>query len=265
MMGGMPREQGEKVAEFTSYEAAQKAVTGLIEAEVPAKDIQIIGRGLRSVETVTGRLGYAAAARSGAVNGILFGLLFSAIFVLGSPEAGIQVFAGVMLVGIALGMLLSLITYSFLRRRRSYTSITQLVADHYDVHVLAASIRRAREVTGARAASKPAPAVDPSTLPPPQYGERIAAGEAAGARTDGPAPVAPAAASAPAPADEPPRYGERVAPGASPVPRPSAEGGTPAPAGEQDGEGATPPSGNDEAPRYGERVSPPESGGEESR
>lgn len=266
MMGGMPREQGEKVAEFTSYEAAQKAVTGLIEAEVPAKDIQIIGRGLRSVETVTGRLGYAAAARSGAVNGILFGLLFSAIFVLGSPEAGIQVFAGVMLVGIALGMLLSLITYSFLRRRRSYTSITQLVADHYDVHVLAASIRKAREVTGSRAASKPAPAVDPSTLPPPQYGERLSAGEAAAPRTDGPAPAAPTGTSTPAPADEPPRYGERVVPGAPPAPRPAAEGGvSSARADDQDGDGGTPRSEGEDAPRYGERVTPPESGGDGSR
>lgn len=266
MMGGMPREQGEKVAEFTSYEAAQKAVTGLIEAEVPAKDIQIIGRGLRSVETVTGRLGYAAAARSGAVNGILFGLLFSAIFVLGSPEAGIQVFAGVMLVGIALGMLLSLITYSFLRRRRSYTSITQLVADHYDVHVLAASIRRAREVTGSRVASKPAAAVDPSTLPPPQYGERISPAEAGGARTDGAAPAAPAPASSPAPADEPPRYGERIAPGAPSGPRGAAENGAPsARADEPDADGDTPASERDDAPRYGERVSPPESGGDEPR
>ena len=148
MLGGMPREQGEKVAEFPSYEAAQKAVTRLIDADIPAKDIQIIGRGLRSVETVTGRLGYATAARSGAINGILFGLLFSAIFVLGSPEAGIQVFAGVMLVGIALGMLMSLITYTLMRRRRSYTSVTQLIADHYDVHVLPGSIHRARVCHG---------------------------------------------------------------------------------------------------------------------
>lgn len=214
MMGGMPREQGEKVAEFASYEAAQAAVTSLIEAEVPAKDIQIIGRGLRSIETVTGRLGYATAARSGVLNGILFGLLFSAVFVLGSPEAGIQVFAGVMLVGIALGMLMSLLTYSFMRRRRSYTSVTSVVADHYDVHVLPASLRRAREVTGVRpATAAPAP-VDPSTLPPPRYGERIVPGETPAAP---PAP-SPARASSPvtpapiADPDEPPRYGERVDP-----------------------------------------------------
>ena len=37
-------------------------------------------------ERVTGRLGYATAARSGAINGVLLGLLFSAILVIGSPS-----------------------------------------------------------------------------------------------------------------------------------------------------------------------------------
>lgn len=177
MIGGTPKEHGETIAEFPSYDAAQKAVSSMIAAEIPAKDIAIVGRGLRSVETVTGRLGYAAAARSGAINGILLGLLFSAIFVLGTPNAAIQLFVGVMLVGIAIGMLMSLITYSVLRRRRDYTSITQLIADHYDVTVLPRSLGRAREVLRGAAATPaaptptPVPAADPST--PPQYGERI--------------------------------------------------------------------------------------------
>ncbi|MGL1451802.1 general stress protein, partial [Vibrio parahaemolyticus] len=32
--------------------------------EVPARDITIVGTGLRSMERITGRLGYATAARS---------------------------------------------------------------------------------------------------------------------------------------------------------------------------------------------------------
>lgn len=178
MMGGTPQEHGEKIAEYSSYEGAQKVVSRLISAEIPAKDIAIVGRGLRSVETVTGRLGYAAAARTGAINGILLGLLFSAIFVLGTPNAAIQLFVGVMLVGIAIGMLMSIITYTLLRRRRDYTSITQLIADHYEVTVLPRSLARAREIIGtAVLASAPAP-VEPDRpvsipLPPPQYGERI--------------------------------------------------------------------------------------------
>ena len=172
MMGPGPQVHGEKIAEYSSYEAAQKAVSTLIEGEIPAKHISIVGHGLRSLETVTGKLGYAAAARSGALNGILLGLLFSAIFVLGTPTAGLQVFAGVMLMGIAAGMLLSLVTYAIIRRRRDYTSMTQVLADRYEVGVLPESLHRAREVLGVHARAA-APAVDLSTLPPPQYGERI--------------------------------------------------------------------------------------------
>ena len=88
MLGGIPQEHGEKIADFATYPAAQKAVSQLVEADIPARDIAIVGHGLRSVETVTGRLGYAAAARSGAVNGILLGLLFLCHLRLGYAERG---------------------------------------------------------------------------------------------------------------------------------------------------------------------------------
>ena len=126
-------EVGEKVASFPTYEQAQKAVSSLIAGEVPARDIAIVGTGLRSVERITGRLGYATAARSGALNGLMVGLLFAFIFVLGQPTAQVATFLGVLLVGMALGMLLSLGLYSIVRRRRDFASVMQVTADHYDV------------------------------------------------------------------------------------------------------------------------------------
>lgn len=208
MIGGTPQEHGEKIADYATYQGAQKAVSELIAADIPARDIQIVGYGLRSIETVTGKLGYAAAARSGAINGVLLGLLFAAIFVLGTPTAALQLFIGVMFVGIAMGMLMSLISYAILRRRRDFTSVTQVVAERYEVLVLAASIHRAREIVGHTVAhaAPAAPAVDLST--PPQYGERI---------DPAPAPVAP-------PAPGPAAPGEQPQPPAQP-----AEGDTPKP------------------------------------
>jgi xanthosine utilization system XapX-like protein len=191
MMGGRfpqgPEDTGQTVASFPTYEAAQKAVSTLIAAEIPARDISIVGHDLRSVERVTGRLGYAAAARSGAINGLLLGLLFAAIFVLGSPTVPIQAFVGVLFVGIAIGMLLSLVTYSFVRRRRDYASVMQVIAEHYEVHVAASSIHRARQVLGLTETA--APPVAPETDEPPQYGLRVT------------------------PAAEPPQYGQRIVEG----------------------------------------------------
>lgn len=182
MMGGrFPQgsdDVGQTVASLPTYEAAQKAVSSLIAGDVPARDIAIVGQGLRSVERITGRLGYASAARSGAINGLLLGLLFSAILVIGSPSVPIQAFVGVLFVGIAIGMLLSIITYSFVRRRRDYASVMQVVADHYEVTVTAASIHRARQILGPQAAAEPAPATvapeAPAAAEPPRYGERVA-------------------------------------------------------------------------------------------
>ncbi len=225
MAGGRQRGRadavGDTVARYPEYEAAQKAVSRLIAGDVPARDIAIVGIGLRSIERVTGRLGYATAARSGAINGLLLGLLFSAFLVLGSPSVPVQAFIGVMFVGIALGMLLSIITYSFVRRRRDFASAMQVVADHYDVTVASGSIAKARQVLGAP--------VVPPTVPRPGAGS--------------PGAQAPEPGRAPAPShDEPPRYGERIAPAADP-------GAAAAGAQEQaEGEASTPASADEHVP-----------------
>lgn len=210
-------EIGETVATMTEYEAAQKMVSKLIAAEVPARDIAIVGIGVRTVERVTGRLGYATAARSGAINGLLIGLFLSAIFVLGNPAATMGAFVGVLLVGVAVGMLLSIITFTIVRRRRDFASVTQLAADHYDVTVMPASLHKARTALGRNTTPRPAPVISDE---PPRYGERIdpatAAATAAAAKPGAGVPDAPAAPVIP-PRPEAPRYGVRVEPNAAPV------------------------------------------------
>ena len=209
-------ETGEIVASMRDYESAQKTVSKLIAGEVPARDIAIVGQSVRTVERVTGKLGYAAAARSGAINGVLIGLFLSAILVLGNPEVPIQLFVGFVFIGVAVGMILSLITYAIVRRRRDFASVTQFAADHYEVTVLAASLAKAREVLGA---ARVAPVRPPVNLDePPRYGERITPGATAPEQTPAPEePVIPPRPADPAPAPE-------AEPGAAPEPTTASEG-----------------------------------------
>lgn len=193
-------ETGEVVTSSRDYESAQKTVSKLIAGEVPARDIAIVGQSVRTIERVTGKLGYAAAARSGAINGVLLGLFLSAILVLGNPEVPIQLFVGFVFIGVAVGMLMSLVTYAIVRRRRDFASVTQFAADHYEVTVMASSLSKARQVLGS---ANPAPVRPPVNLDePPRYGERIPAD-------------APASAPVPEPVQEPvvpPRPADPVTP-----------------------------------------------------
>lgn len=193
-MMGMSMSQtavGDTVAEYNNYEAAQAAVSKLIAGEVPAREIAIVGRGIRSIERVTGKLGYATAARTGAINGLFLGLLFGALFGLGNPQPQMQIFFGAMLVGVAIGMIMSIVSYWIIRRRRDYASVMQLVADHYEVTVAASSIHSARAILGtARTAHRAPEPVDLSR--PPQFGVRIADKEAAAKNTTAPVPPVPA-------------------------------------------------------------------------
>ncbi|WP_230113698.1 general stress protein [Microbacterium oxydans] len=219
---------GEMVASMRDYEAAQKTVSKLIAGEVPARDIAIVGQSVRTIERVTGKLGYAAAARSGAINGVLIGLFLAAILVLGNPEVPIQLFVGFVFIGVAVGMLLSLVTYAIVRRRRDFASVTQFAADHYEVTVMPASLGKARQVLGA---VRPEPVRPPVNLDePPRYGERIpvgGAGQPAGGAPVPPRPAAPPAAP-PAPVVPP------VAPEPTSAPIPEGEpGAVTGPEGEQ--------------------------------
>ncbi|WP_105565401.1 general stress protein [Microbacterium halophytorum] len=254
MMGGgvrSPKDIGETVASYDEYEAAQKAVGKLIEAEVPAREISIVWAGLRAVEMITGRLGYGRAAWSGALNGAVLGLLFGAIYTLVTPQATLQLLVGFLLVGMALGMLMRLLTYRMVRRRRDYSSATSPVADHYEVAVQAAHIATARRVLGIEAQQRRTEPVRPSgPLPPPQYGIRLDPATnqpipypeappaeqapaqpvvAPSPRTAPPGPVAAPAEPAAAPDQPAAPDAEPAAPG-----RPPAAPEQPAPAPEQD-------------------------------
>lgn len=179
---------GETVATYSKYEGAQRAVSKLIEKDVPARDISIVGKGLRSVEKITGKLGWGRAAWQGAMNGILLGMLVSAFAVIWVPDASVAMIGGMVLIGLAFGMALRLLNYSLIRRRRDYASVMAVTAERYEVAVTGLYTAKSREILGT---TKPRTTVSrPPSMDPPQYGIRI---------TDQPRPTAPAAPEAGAP------------------------------------------------------------------
>ena len=163
---------GETVASFPEYEAAQKAASKLIDADIPPRDISIVGNGLRSVERITGRLGYVTAARGGLINGLMLGIGACAIQAIFNPAIPGAVYFATLLICMAIGMAVSFLSYLIMRRRRSFASVMAVLADHYDVTVKVTSIHKAREVMSETRGARPrAPRVIDNA--PPQYGERL--------------------------------------------------------------------------------------------
>lgn len=163
---------GETVASFPEYEAAQKAASQLIEADIPPRDIAIVGNGLRSVERITGRLGYLTAARGGLINGLMLGIGACAIQAIVNPEIPGAVYFATLFICMTIGMGLSFMSYFIMRRRRAFASVMAVVADHYDITVKVTSIHKARQVMNDIRGVRPrAPKVIDNS--PPQYGERL--------------------------------------------------------------------------------------------
>jgi hypothetical protein len=138
---------GEAVAEFETYPEAQAALERLAKAEFPIREVSIVGSGLKSVERVTGRLSYGRAAAAGAAGGAWFGLFFGLLLFLFTTTA--QTFALVgaaVLIGAGFGMLFNIVVYTFSRRRRDYSSVSQVLASSYALIVAGPDADKAKAI-----------------------------------------------------------------------------------------------------------------------
>ncbi len=68
------------LARFPSYAGAQHLVDRLADAKFPVERMRIVGNGIRTVETVTGRMTKGRAALYGAGSGAWFGLFIGLLF-----------------------------------------------------------------------------------------------------------------------------------------------------------------------------------------
>lgn len=130
-MPSLPR--GDVLGTYETYVEAQKVVDVLAKADFEVKKLSIIGNDLKSVERVTGKLSYGRAALAGAASGAWFGLFLGLLLFIFSPTPNFAVVASAALIGAGFGMLFSLATYGLNRRRRDFTSMTQVLATNYQI------------------------------------------------------------------------------------------------------------------------------------
>ena len=137
--GTGPRPARRRIATFDDYPDAERAVERLTSRGFPVQRVAIVGRDMRSVEQITGRLTFVSAAWRGALSGALPGALIGWIFGLLAwvdPLIGALLIALYGLVfGAVLGAIAGAITYALHRGRRDFASVTIMQPQHFDLVV----------------------------------------------------------------------------------------------------------------------------------
>jgi hypothetical protein len=141
------RDAGEVVASFDTYPQAEQAVDHLSDSGFPVESVEIVGRDLRLVEQITGRLTAARAAGAGAATGAWFGLfigLLVGLFTSGPEWIGLVL--GGLVIGAVWGAIFGFAAQWATRGRRDFSSARGIVAGRYDVTVSGENAERARQL-----------------------------------------------------------------------------------------------------------------------
>jgi hypothetical protein len=133
----MPEIEPVVIRQSESYEDAQRAVDFLSDREIEVSGIQIIGRDVQLVETVTGRMSYGRAAGAGMVTGGWFGLLVGLLLGLFANPDQDPSWVTLLLLGILWGAIFGIVygltAHAATRGRRDFSSRSKLQASRYDV------------------------------------------------------------------------------------------------------------------------------------
>jgi uncharacterized protein YoaH (UPF0181 family) len=146
--------QGEVVAEFGQYQQAVEYVEKLVASNFPAGMIAIVGKDLRSVERIRGKLSYARVALNGAMSGSWLGLIVGWLFASTIPgvdgtTGGTGSLISAMVLGAGVGMLWGVLRLSLTRNKRNFISQQQIVASVYQVQVPMTLVEEARQAAAA--------------------------------------------------------------------------------------------------------------------
>jgi hypothetical protein len=132
----LPQEPtGMPVGTYDSYEAAQRAVDFLSDNEFPVEHITIVGKDLRLVERVVGRLTTGRAAGMGAGGGALWGLFIGAMITLFASDQGGALLLPLLSAafGAALGAVMGGAGHAMTGGRRDFSSRTSVVPTSYEI------------------------------------------------------------------------------------------------------------------------------------
>jgi len=137
---------------FEDYPSVQHAVDHLADHGFPVERVAIVGRDLRYVEQVTGRITVGSAAALGALHGAVIGSLFALGFGLiftysPNPALPLLVLYGIVAGGV-LGALFGALSQAAGSGRRDFASVPSVVADRYDLLVDAAHADRSAALLG---------------------------------------------------------------------------------------------------------------------
>jgi len=137
MAFSMPVEPtGLPVGHYDSYAAAQRAVDYLADHDFPVEHITIVGRELRLVERVSGRLTTAKAARLGAMGGAAWGLFIGLLIMLfAASDQGIPILIPVLAAtfGAGLGAGTGALGHAATGGHRDFSSRTSVVPTSYEI------------------------------------------------------------------------------------------------------------------------------------
>lgn len=161
---GLPR--GELLSTHSTREAAQDQLRRLVDAEVPPTAVTIVGKDLRVVERVRGRLSYPQAALGAGLRGLLFGTMIGVFMYLLAPAGGAQQIVFSALLGVGLWMILGVIAHGMRKDKNGFASTQLVVPAAFDVVVAFEHAGRARAVlTGGSGQAVTAPDADGTGRP----------------------------------------------------------------------------------------------------
>jgi hypothetical protein len=138
---------GQVVASYLTYRQAQRAVDHLSDSGFPVEESAIVGRDLRLVEQVVGRLTNTRATAMGAASGAWFGLYIGflvTLFVIGREWIAVTLTA--IAIGAVSGAIFGFVAHWATHGQRDFGSTSAVVADRYDVTATDAHYQRAAQL-----------------------------------------------------------------------------------------------------------------------